>query len=331
MSGLGVDLGTANTVVCHPRQGIVLDEPSLILQRTGGVRRPAVVAIGREARSLVGRAPEGMTAIRPLQDGVITDLDTARGYLVAILRNVATQPWQRLGVKAVIGVPVGASSVERRALLEAADEARISRATLLAEPIAGAVGCGVDPLDRRTHMVVDIGGGTAEVTAFCYGGVLANRSCRMAGDEMTLAVYHYLREQHHLLVGELVAEDIKIHATTGDDTTLVAEGRDAATGRPRLVTVPVDEIADAVKPITTTIVRTLAACLDDLPPQSVGDVMSEGVLLFGGGSLVRGFHQLLEDALGFLVKPAEQPLTCVALGTARCLTNRRLLDAYSTS
>jgi rod shape-determining protein MreB and related proteins len=328
VSGLGIDLGTANTVVCQPRRGIVLDEPSVVLQRAGRPRKPDIVAIGREARSMIGRVSENLTALRPLQDGVITDLDVARSYLAMVLRKVAPQPWQRLRVNAIIGVPAGASTVERRALLEAADEARINRVTLLAEPIAGAVGCGLDPLDRRTHMVVDIGGGTAEVTAFCYGGVLAHRSCRVAGDEMTLAVYHHLREQHKLLVGELVAEDLKIRGATEDSPTLAVEGRDAATGRPRLLTLPVEEISEALKPVAGSIIRTLAACLDDLPPQSIGDVLSEGVLLFGGGSLVRGFDQLMEDAFGFSVKSAEQPLTCVAVGAARCLANRKLLDAY---
>jgi rod shape-determining protein MreB len=331
VSGIGVDLGTANTVVCDPKRGIVLDEPSVLLQRTNGLRRPGLVATGHEARSLIGRVPSDITALRPLHDGVIIDLEAARAYLVAILRKVRKHPWQRMRVKAIVGIPVGASAVERRALLEAADEARISRAILLGEPIAGAVGCGIDPLERRTHMVVDIGGGTAEATAFCYGGVLANRSCRVAGDEMTLAVFHHLREQHHLLVGELVAENAKIRSTTDESPKLVVEGRDAGSGRPRLVTVPVEEITEAIRPVTKTIIQTLSACLDDLPAQSVGDVMSEGALMFGGGSLVRGFAELLEESFGFPVKPAEQPLTCVAIGTARCLGNQRLLDAYGAA
>jgi rod shape-determining protein MreB and related proteins len=328
VSGIGMDLGTANTVVCDPKHGIVLDEPSVLLRRMDGRRRAGLVAIGNEARSLIGRVPANVTAVRPLRDGVIIDLEVARAYLVAVVRKAARHPWQRVRVKAIIGVPVGASAVERRALLEAADEAGIRRTTLLGEPIAGAVGCGIDPLERRTHVVVDIGGGTAEVTAFCFGGILANRSCRVAGDEMTLSVFHHLREQHHLLVGELVAEETKIRSATEESPTLVVSGRDAGSGRPRLVTVPVEEIAEAIRPVTRTIIQTLAACLDDLPAQSVGDVMSEGVLMFGGGSLVRGFAQLLEESFGFPVKPAEQPLTCVAIGTARCLGNKRLLDAY---
>lgn len=328
MSGLGIDLGTANTVVCHARQGILLDEPSVMLVRADGSRRVKVAAFGREARALLGRVPAGYTVIRPLHDGVITDLETARAFLGSTMRRAARHSWNRAHVTAVIGVPLGASPLERRALLEAADEARIGRAILLAEPIAGAVGCGVDPMDRRVHIVVDVGGGTAEVSAFCAGGVIDNRSCRVAGDEMTLAVHRHLREHHHLLVGELVAEDLKIRVAAEPGPSVVVEGRDAATGRPRLVTVAVAEIVAAVKPVNDAIIQTLAACLDDLPPQGVGDVMAEGILLVGGGSLVLGFDQALETAFGFSVKRADQPLTCVASGAARCLVTRSVLDAY---
>ncbi|MHA6794516.1 rod shape-determining protein [Pseudonocardia bannensis] len=328
MAELGIDLGTANTVVCDVAQGIVLDEPTVMLLRTGGVRRQRVLAVGRSASDLVGRAPMGIAAVRPLHDGVITDLETARVYLRAILRRIAPRPWQRGRIRAVIGVPVGATALERRALLEAADEAGISRATSLDESIAGAVGCGIDPLERRVHMVVDVGGGTAEVTAFCFGGIIAHRSCRVAGDEMTLAVYHYLREHHQLLAGELDAEAIKIRAGAEEEPSVVVQGRDAATGRPRLATVPVAEITEVLRPVTEAITQTLSACLDDLPPQAVGDVLADGVLVFGGGSLARGFDQGLERAFGFPIKLAEQPLTCVAEGAARSLRNPVLLDAY---
>ncbi|WP_214366943.1 rod shape-determining protein [Pseudonocardia sp. H11422] len=328
MAELGIDLGTANTVVCDVTQGIVLDEPTVMLLRTGAVRRPRVLAVGRNASDMVGRAPVGIAAVRPLHDGVITDLETARVYLRALLRRIAPRPWHRSRIRAVIGVPVGATALERRALLEAADEAGISRATSLDESIAGAVGCGIDPLERRVHMVVDVGGGTAEVTAFCFGGIIAHRSCRVAGDEMTLAVYHHLREHHQLLTGELDAEAVKVRAGVEEEPSVVVQGRDAATGRPRLATVPVAEITEVLRPVTEAIIQTLAACLDDLPPQAVGDVLADGVLVFGGGSLARGFDQGLERAFGFPIKLAEQPLTCVAEGAAGSLRNPVLLDAY---
>jgi rod shape-determining protein MreB len=300
-----------------------------MLLRRGGSRRERVLAVGRGAADLLGRAPSEFVAVRPLHDGVVTDLETARLYLRSVLHNAGRRAWG-IPVRAVIGVPVGSTTLERRALLEAAEEAGIRPVTALDESIAGAVGCGIDPLERRVHMVVDVGGGTAEVAAFCFGGVLAHRTSKLAGDEMTLAVYRHLREHHQLYVGELGAEDVKIRAG-GEDGPLVVQGRDAATGRPRLVTLPAAEVADAVQPITDEIVRTLATCMDDLPPQALTDVLAEGVLVFGGGSLVRGFPEDLERGLGLPVKLAEEPLTCVAEGAARALGNRPLLRAYGRS
>jgi rod shape-determining protein MreB len=249
---------------------------------------------------------------------VITDLETAQAFIGAVLRRVARHRWQRTRVRAVIGVRVGASALERRGLLEAAEEAGVSKPALLAKPIGspGAHGGGC----RRRY---------GEVIAFCSGGTLAHRSSRVAGDEMTLAVYHHFREHHQILVGELDAEDIKIRCSTEVGPSLVVSGRDAATGRPRLATVSIAELDEALRPVTDAIIQTLASCMDDLPPQSVGDVLAEGLLVFGGGSLVRGFAGRLEEALGFSVKQAERPLTCVAEGAARCVRNSALLNAFS--
>jgi rod shape-determining protein MreB len=325
---IGIDLGTANTVVSDARRGIVFDEPSVMLLRRGSGRRERVFAIGREAAELLGRAPAEFVAVRPLHDGVVTDLETARTYLRSVLRK-AGRRGSGLSRRAVIGVPVGSTALEHRALLEAAEEAGLRPVTALDESIAGAVGCGLDPLERRVHMVVDVGGGTAEAVAFCFGGILSHRSSKLAGDEMTIAVSRYLREEHQLHVGELEAESLKIRASAEDDGPLVVQGRDAASGRPRLATVQSAEVTDAVRPITEEILRTLAACLDDLPPQALADVLAGGVLVFGGSSQTRGFPQELERSLGLPVKIAEEPLTCVADGAARAARNRRLLDAYA--
>jgi rod shape-determining protein MreB len=324
---LGIDLGTANTVVCDGRHGILFDEPSVLLLRAGGGRRGRILAVGQEAADLLGRAPSRFVAARPLQDGVVTDLETARSYLRAVLHKAGRRVWGS-PVRAVLGVPVASTPLENRALLEAAEEAGIRPATAVPGVIAGAVGCGVDPLERRVHMVVDVGGGTAEAVAFCFGGVLAQRTTKLGGDEMTVAVSRYLREQHQLHVGELEAEQLKIRSATEENGPLVAQGRDAATGRARLATVQASEITDAVQPIIDEIVRTLSACLDDLPPQALADVLAEGVLVFGGSSRVQGFAKDLERGLGLPVKLAEEPLTCVAEGAARALRNRRLLAAY---
>jgi len=327
---LGIDLGTANTVVSDIRHGILYDEPSVMLLYRRGGRRERVLAVGLEAAELLGRAPSDYVAVRPLHYGVVTDLEVARLYLHSILRKVGRRAWTG-PVRAVIAAPVGATALERRALIEAAEEAGIRPVTALDESIAGAVGCGIDPLERRVHMVVDVGGGTAEVSAFCFGGVLTHRSSKLAGDEMTVAVHRLLREQHQLYVGELGAEDLKIRATQADGGPLVVQGRDAATGRPRLATVQAKEVTDSMRPIIEQIIHTLATCLDELPPQGVADVLAEGVLVFGGGSLVRGFSEDLERGLGLPAKHAEEPLTCVAEGAARALRNRPLLAAYGRS
>ncbi len=323
---LGIDLGSTNTVVSDVRRGIVFDEPSVMLVRRAGARRERVLAVGREAADLLGRAPSRFVAVRPLQDGVVIDLETARSFLRWVLQMAGRRAWAP--TRAVIGVPVGSTALEHRALLEAAEEAGIRPVTALDGSIAGAVGCGIDPLERRVHMVVDVGGGLAQAVAFCFGGVLAQRTCKVAGDEMTLAVARYLREQHHLQVGELEAEDLKIRSGADGDGPLVVQGRDALSGRPQLATVQAAEVIEAVRPITDEIVRTLVACLDDLPPQAIADVLAEGVLVFGGSSQINGLPQELERSLGLPVKLAEEPMTCVANGAARALRNRPLLAAY---
>ena len=324
---LGIDLGTANTVISDYRRGILFDQPSVMVLRRSGSRRERVLAVGQEAADLLGRAPpSGFAALRPLNDGVVTDLEMARLYLRSVLQMAGRHAWSP--TRAVIGVPVGSSALEHRALLEAAEEAGIRPVTALDDAIAGAVGCGIDPLERRVHLVVDVGGGTAEAVAFCFGGILAHRTIKLAGDDMTLAVSQYLRVQHQLHVGELEAEALKIRSASNGHGPLVVQGRDAATGRARLATVQGAEVSDAVRPITDEIVRTLAACLDDLPPQAIADVLAEGVLVFGGASRVHDLPEVLERGLGLPVTLAEDPLTCVADGAARALRNRRLLAAY---
>lgn len=324
---LGIDLGTSTTVVSDGRRGIVYDEPSVLLLRRGASRRARVFAVGQEAADLLGRAPAGFVPIRPMRDGVVADLETTRTYLRSVLQRAGRRGWA-LGRRAAIGVPAGSTALEHRALLEAAEEAGLRPVAALDTSIAGAVGCGIDPLERRVHMVVDVGGGTAEAVAFCFGGVLAHRSTTLAGEQMTLAVSRYLRDEHHLHVGELEAESVKIRSSAADDP-LVVQGRDAISGRAVLATVKPAEVADAVRPIVEEILRTLAGCLDDLEPQALSDVLADGVVLFGGASQVRDFPQELERSLGLPITLADEPTTCVAVGAAHALRNRRLIAAYA--
>jgi rod shape-determining protein MreB len=314
-------------VVCRSNGAIVLNEPSVMVMRTDDHRE--ALLIGSAARDLIGRTPVGMTTVRPIRDGVITDLNTARAFVISILRRVTRRPWERARRRCVVGVPSGATSLERRALIEAVEESHVGRVDLIPEPIAGAIGCGLDPLSRRAHMVVDVGGGTAEVTAFCFGGVLAAKSSRIAGDEMTVALQQYLRREHHLLVGELTAEDLKFRLRTPEGPgPLLVDGRDLVTGRPALIALEPDELSDALSPTVDGIVEALAACLAELPPQATGDVMQEGVIVFGGGSLLQGFEGRLEEAFGFSVRYAERPLTCVAEGAALVLSQPAVLSAF---
>lgn len=259
------------------------------------------------------------------------DLEAARAYLAAVLPAVLGHGLTRSRPRAVIAVPAGATALERRALLEAADEVALRRTRLVTEPIAAALGCGIDPLEPKAHMIVDIGGGTAEITAFCFGGILSHRSCRVAGDEMTMALYQYVRTEHQLVVGELTAERIKCRLSDETNYSLIARGLDAASGRPRLATLSLDEVLDAVRPTVATIVATLAQSLEDLPPEAVNDIFEEGLWAAGGGTLLRGLGKLLEDVVGFSVRPAGNPLTCVAEGAAACLTRPDVLAAYDGS
>ena len=326
MRGVGIDLGTANTVVYHPKHGVLVDESSVMVVRSGlAGKRIRPIMVGRQARAIIGRCPPGLLTMRPLHDGVIVDLEVARAFLAGLPR-IGGRHWPKWS--AVVGVPAGATALEKRALVEAADEAGLRRVRLVAEPIAGALGCGVNPLDSRAHMVIDIGGGTSEVTAFCFGGILTHRSCRVAGDELTLALYQFLRTAHQLIVGELTAETVKCQLASEQNLSLLAQGLDAASGRPRLVTLGVREVMDALQPTLDTIITTLAGCLEDLPPQAVDDILAEGVWVFGGGSLLRGIDKLLEDAFGFSVRVADRPLTCVAEGAAACFAHPEVLAAF---
>ncbi|TSE00487.1 rod shape-determining protein [Skermania sp. ID1734] len=326
--GVGIDLGTANTVVGTVDDGIVLNEPSVMLVRDKDPTK--AVAIGKAARDIVGRTPIGISAVRPMRDGVIVDLESAQAFVSAVVKRVAPRRWYGLRPKGVIAVPAGATPLERRALIEVGHEAGLRKVGLIPEPVAGALGCGINPMESRAHLIVDIGGGTSEVTALCFGGILSHRSCRLAGDELTDALYQYLRTEHKIVVGELTAERAKVGSPgTTEGHSLVVEGRDAVTGRARLVTLDTDEIVDALRPTTTAIVQTLTACLEDLPAQAIGDVMAEGLLVVGGGSMLRGVSQLLEDAFGLPVKTADRPLTCVAEGATACLSHPEVVAAYS--
>lgn len=326
----GLDLGTANTVVCRRDGSILINEPSVMLVNLApdGSHKP--VMVGHKARELTGRTPVGMATTRPIRDGVVSDLQSAKAFINAVIHQVTRRPWERFRPHVICGVPAGATALERQALTEALEEAGVGKAELIPEPIAGAIGCGIDTLEARARMVVDVGGGTAEVTAFCFGGILATASCRIAGDEMTAALNQFLRQEHHLIVGELTAEDIKIQLRSAQDGAgpIVIEGRDVFSGKPRMQTLDPGEAALAMRPTVDGILEALANVLDQLPPQAVGDIMDSGVLAFGGGSLLEGFQKHLEESLGFNVVLADNPLTCVGEGAAKSLSLPQVMAAF---
>lgn len=327
MGGFGIDFGTANTVVCHPRRGVVLQAPSVMVVRENPrARRMAPLMVGEQARAVIGRCPVGLATVHPIRDGVIVDLEAARAYLAAVRVQVREHAWRR--PRAVLAVSAGATPLERRGLLEAADEAGWRRPRLVPDAIAGAVGCGLDPMEPRTHLILDLGAGAAAVTAVCFGGVLASRACRVAGNELDLALQQYLRTEHQLIVGEVAAEDAKCRVGTDPEPSLVVHGLDAPTGRPRLVTLGAGEVVEALRTTVDGMLATLASCFDELPPQAIDDILQDGVWLIGGGALLRGVDKVLEDMFGFPIRQVERPQTAVAEGAATCLQLPDVLAAF---
>lgn len=329
MAGVGLDPGTARTVVCDGDGGFVFDEPSTVL-RGGQGRRAAPPVIGLEADQLAGRLPAGRDVQRPFRNGVVADLEVARTYLRGVVRQAVPRSWARSRAMAVLGAPIGATTLEQRALLEVADEVGLGQVHVLPGPVAAGLGCGIDPMDPRAHMVVDVGAGTAEIAAFCFGDVLASRSHRSAGDTMTAALLGYLREHHRLAVPQASAESLKCAASGADGgRELSVQGRDTASGRPRTQTLPAAEVLDVLAPVTTSIVGGLVGCLDEIPVRVLDDVLADGLLLIGGGSLSAGIARSLESAFGLPVKQAEKPTSCVAEGAARATTRPDVLEAYA--
>jgi rod shape-determining protein MreB and related proteins len=313
VADIGIDLGTGTTVVCHPRDGVVHDEPSLLVEWPVG--RGRELLLGDAAAALEGRTPPGARVGHPLRGGAVTDLALVRTYLHQLVRRTSHGRWRVRRPHAVLSCTVDATPLERRALIESAEEAGLAHVHLLASPLAAALGCGLDLDDSRVQAVVDVGAGTAEIAVFCRGVVLAARSCRHAGDEMTAALRTHLRERHGLLLSAATADALKTAASSSREP-LTAEGRDAASGRPRVVTIEVEEVEEAVAPIVHGAVAALADCLDDLPVAGVPDLLAGGVVLVGGASPTPHLREQLEAALGFPVKVPERPRTCVAEGLA---------------
>jgi rod shape-determining protein MreB len=318
---IGIDLGTANTLVYIRDKGIVINEPSWVAieKRTG---RP--LAIGAEAREMVGRAPSDIAVIRPLRDGVISEFEITEAMLDHFIKKAHEQmivPFPRPRV--VVGIPSGVTEVEKRAVYDATISAGARQAFLIEEPMAAAIGAGLPITELRGSMIVDIGGGTTEVAVFAMRGIVVKRSIRVAGDEMDEDIIQYARSKYNLLIGERMAERAKIGIGSAfplpEEQTMTLRGRNLINGLPQAVEISSIELREAMAPSINIIVDTVRDTIDETPPELVADLMESGICLAGGGGQIRGLAERLEDLIKIRVWVAEDTMTCVARGAGHVL------------
>ena len=325
---IGIDLGTANTLVTVRGRGIVVDEPSVVAIDRVSKR---ILAIGEEAKRMVGRTPSTIVAVRPLRDGVISDFGVTERMLQHFIRSVH----ERFGLgipkpRVVVGIPSGATEVEKRAVHDAAISAGARSTYLIEEPMAAAIGASLPVMSPAGSMIVDIGGGTTEVAVLALGGIVVSRSVRAAGDAMDQAIGTYARQVHNMLIGERTAEMVKIAAGSAfpldEEGAVTLRGRDLATGLPKGVDVSTVELRDALSPVTNEIVRTVRQTIEATPPELVADLMLHGIAMAGGGSLLRGLDRRLATETRFPVYVAEDPLRTVVRGCGEALEEAETLQ-----
>lgn len=333
---VGIDLGTANTIVYVAGRGVVIRQPSVVARST---KTGEVLAIGEEAKKMLGKNPSGIEVIRPLRDGVIADFDAAESMLTHYIGEVH-RLYKGFGLRipkprVVIGIPSGVTEVERRAVAEAAINAGARSAYLIEEPMAAAIGAGLPVLDATGHMVVDIGGGTSEVGVISLGGLVLNKSLRVAGDELTEAVINFVKLKHELLLGESTAEEVKLavgsayplkREAEGKPLQVVVRGRSMKDGLPRSIKLTSVEIREALMPIVQQILSEITLIIEETPPELSSDILEKGIVLAGGGSLIRGLDKLIAEQTGMPVWVMEKPLEGVVKGTAKVLSDDRLLS-----
>ena len=316
---MAVDLGTANTLVYVRGRGIVLNEPSVVAINT---RDGRPLAVGAEAKRMIGRTPGHIQAIRPLKDGVIADFDICEKMLRYFIQQVHTRRWAR--PRMVICVPSGVTGVEQRAVVDAAEHAGARKpADVIEEPMAAAIGAGLPVHEPAGNMVVDIGGGTTEVAVISLGGIVASESIRIAGDELDESIINYVKKEYSLALGERTAEEIKkaLASAFKLEEELYAEvrGRDLVTGLPKTIVVSTEEIRDAIEEPVSAIVDAVKVTLDKTPPELAADIMEKGIVITGGGALLHGLDRRLESETGMPIVVAENPLYSVVLGSGQYL------------
>src|SRR5215468_10158873 len=329
-SDMAIDLGTANTLVYVKGRGIVLNEPSVVAIADNRGKKH-VLAVGDEAKLMLGRTPGNIQAIRPLRDGVIADFEVAEEMIKHFIRKVHNNRRSFARPQIIVCVPSGSTAVERRAIQESAESAGASKVWLIEEPMAAAIGAGLPVTEPTGSMVVDIGGGTTEVAVLSLGGIVYSRSVRVGGDKMDEAIIAYIRRNHNLLVGEGSSERIKKEIGSacmpedGDGRVMEIKGRDLMNGVPKEIVISERQIAESLAEPVGAIVEAVKVALEQTPPELAADIVDKGIVLTGGGALLGNLDYVLRHSTGLPVSIADDPLSCVALGTGRCLEEMKAL------
>lgn len=324
---LAIDIGTANTVIYRAHTGIVLNEPSVVAMNS---ENGGVLAVGHEARLMVGRTPDYVLSVRPLKDGVVADFDTAQKMLRLFLDKVGVK---RLFAKPIIvvAVPPVVTSVEHRAIKDAAYAAGARKVYIMEEPMAAAIGAGLPISEPQGSLIVDIGGGTTDVAVISLGGIVTSRSIRVGGDAMDAAIVNYVKNKYQLLIGERTAEELKMSIGSAfklkDDVDAHIRGRDLVSGLPKDMVISAEEVREAISDQVLKIVTAIKSTLDETPPDLVSDLSVAGIVLAGGGALLRGLPERLRHETGMPVFIAEDPLYAVVNGAGKCVENIALLQA----
>jgi len=325
---LAVDLGTSNTLVYEKGKGIVVNEPSVVAVKRQGDGTSRILAVGREAKMMLGRTPENIEAIRPVRDGVIADFEITE----TMLRHFLSQAQRRrrlLRPRIILSVPIGITPVEKRAVRECAESAGASEVYLIEEPIAAAIGAGLPITEPTSNMVVDIGGGTSEVTVISLGGIVYSKSVRVAGDRMDESIRQHINRKYNFLIGSGTAEAVKVTigsaCSIGEVEEMTVRGRDLATGIPRTLTIDSEEVRLMISEEVDTILQTVRSALEQMPPELSSDVLDQGIVLTGGGALLKNLDHLLKKETQVPVKVAPEPLHAVVLGAGLALENVAVL------
>lgn len=319
---MGIDLGTANTLVFVRGKGIVVNEPSVVAIKE---KTNQILAVGDEAKRMIGRTPGNIVAIRPLKDGVIADFGTTEAMIRYFISKAYKQSMFSPKPRVIVCVPSGVTSVEKRAVEEATIKAGAKQALIMEEPMAAAIGANLRVEEPTGNMVVDIGGGTTDVAVISLGGIVASKSLRIAGDEFDEYIVSYIKKEYNLMIGERTAEQIKLTIgaayPTGENETMEIRGRDLVTGLPKILTITSQEVTEAIKEPVNAIVEAIKYTLEKTPPELSADIMESGIMLTGGGALLTGLDTLISLETGMPVNIAENPLDCVAQGTGLALEN----------